>query len=319
MTVFPLLPPHSVVFMGCPDFAVPSLDALHAHPDFRVTAVYCMPDRPKGRGHRETMTPVKKRALELGLPVLTPASFRRDPEAVAHLRGLAPRFLVVVAYGLILPREVLEAASLAPVNLHASLLPRYRGPSPIHHAILNGDPVTGNTVMVMNEKMDEGDILAAEDLPIGPDESLASLHDRLAERGAPLLVESLRGLAAGDLRPRPQDHAQATYTAKITPELARLDWAKPAGTLRNLVRAMTPCPGAWTEHAGERLKIGQVAVGGSTAATPGTILRADPATGLQIACGEGTSLEILVMQRPGKSPQPIREFLRGFSFRTPVI
>ncbi len=305
--------------MGCPDFAVPSLRALHTAPDFRVTAVYSMPDRPKGRGHQAGMTAVKQVALEFGLPVATPASFRRDPQAVADLRALAPHFLVVVAYGLILPREALEAATLAPINLHASLLPRYRGPSPIHFALLNGDTVTGNTVMRMNERMDEGDILATDELPIDPNDTLATLHDRLAERGAPLLVQTLRDLAAGHLTPRPQDHSQATYTTKITPDLARLDWRKPAPTLANLVRAMTPCPGAWTEYAGERLKIGRVALGDPASASPGTVLRADAETGVQVACGDGTSLRLLVLQRPGRSPLPAGEFLRGFTFREPRL
>lgn len=303
--------------MGCPEFALPALRALHAAPDFRIVAVYSMPDRPKGRGHQTGMTPVKRVALDLGLPIATPASFRRDPEAVAALRALAPHFLVVVAYGLILPRDVLEAASVAPVNLHASLLPRYRGPSPIHFALLNGDPVTGNTIMRMNERMDEGDILAAEEVPIHPEDTLASLHDRLAERGAPLLLQTLRDLAAGRVTPRPQDHRQATYTTKITPELARLDWRKPAPVLVNLVRAMTPCPGAWAEYAGERLKIGRVALGGPVDANPGTIVRTDAESGVQVACGEGTSLRLLVLQRPGRSPLPVADFLRGFTFREP--
>lgn len=313
----PVPPPYSVIFMGSPDFSVPSLQALHQDPAFRIRAVFSMPDRPKGRGHKETMTPVKARALDLGLPVHTPASLKRQPEFVDIIRTLAPHFLVVVAYGLILPRSVLEAATIGPVNLHASLLPAYRGSSPIHYALLNGDSITGSTVMLMDEKMDEGPILATDSFPVTDEDTLASVHDRLAERGAPLLVQTLKEYAAGRIRPQPQDHSRATYTTKITVEMARLDWRKPASVLSNLVRAMTPFPGAWAEYEGERLKVGKVKVGNPGQGEPGTILTADPEQGVAVACGDGTTLRLLSLQRPGKALLPVGDFLRGFSFRIP--
>jgi len=299
--------------MGCPDFAVPALRAIATTPSFRVTAVYCMPDRPKGRGHKEAATPVKTAALELGLPVRQPASFRKDPAAVAELRAEQPDFLVVVAYGLILPQSVLEIPHLAPVNLHASLLPQYRGPSPIHAAILAGDMFTGNTVMRMNAKMDEGDILASETTPITGLDTLVSLHDRLSAMGAPLLIKTLQAFAHGEIRPEPQNHSHATYTHKISSDTAHIDWQHPATTLFNLIRAMTPCPGAWFESNGERFKIGAAAVDGPSSANPGTILNAD-AHGIRIACGGGGSIRLLRLQRPGKSMMSAGEFLRGFNF-----
>lgn len=304
-----------VVFMGCPDFSVPALDALADDPAFEVVAVYSMPDRPRGRGHQTTPTPVKERALARNLPVATPPSFRRDPGAVEALRLLKPDLLVVVAYGLILPADVLAIPRLGPVNLHASLLPKYRGPSPIHAALLAGDAETGNTVMLMNEKMDEGDMLAVERLPIGDDEPLSSLHDRLSAAGGPLLVRTLKDFAAGKIRVQPQDHSHATYTAKISPEIARFVWDRTARELSCLVRAMTPCPGAWFEHEGTRIKVGKVAIGPACHHPAGTFLLADPAKGLRIACGGGTSLDLLMLQRPGKGMMPAGDFLRGYQFK----
>ncbi|MFZ2956076.1 MAG: methionyl-tRNA formyltransferase [Candidatus Ozemobacteraceae bacterium] len=309
----PVGQPLRVVFMGCPDFAVPCLDAIAADPMFSIAAVYSMPDKPKGRGKTLGMTPIKERALALGLPVFTPPSFRKDIAEVERLAQFEPDFLVVVAYGLILPESVLVIPRLAPVNLHASLLPKYRGPSPIHAALLAGDCETGNTVMRMNSRMDEGDILAVGSLRIAPDESLASLHDRLSAAGAPLLINTLIAFAAGSITPIFQDHTQATYTTKITSETARIDWRHPASELVRLVRAMTPCPGAWFEISGERLKVGQSAQGADVPADtlPGTILQASPEKGLRIACGHGTSIDLLSLQRPGKGMTPITAYLRG--------
>ena len=317
-------PPYSLIFMGSPDFAVPSLVALHDDPAFTLSAVFSMPDRPKGRGHKETMTPVKRKALEFGIPVHTPESLKRQPEFIEMIGNLKPQLLVVVAYGLILPKSVLDAATVGAVNLHASLLPAYRGPSPIHFAIQNGDSVTGNTVMLMTEGMDEGDILASESVPIDPEDTLESLHDRLSALGAPLLVRTLHDFAVGKVVPVPQDLSNASYTSKITVEKARIDWGKSGTTLVNLIRAMIPFPGAWAEYEGERLKIGKAiacqpasasASASAAPAAPGTILTASPREGLIVACGNGTTIQILSMQRPGKALLPINEFLRGFSFQ----
>ena len=304
-----------VVFMGCPEFAVPALSAIADDPAFQVVAAYSMPDRPRGRGHRTGCTPVKEQALARDIPVATPSSFRKDPAAVEALRALHPDFLAVVAYGLILPPEVLAIPRIGAINLHASLLPKYRGPSPIHAALLAGDKETGNTVMLMNEKMDEGEILAVERLPIGEDESLESLHDRLGAAGGPLLARTLIEFAAGRIRPRPQDHSLASYTAKISSETARLDWSRPARDLYCLVRAMTPCPGAWFEHDGNRIKVGKAEIGPDSGAPAGTVLFADPARGLCISCGNRSSLSLLLLQRPGKGMMPAGDFLRGYPIK----
>lgn len=304
--------------MGCPEFSVPALRALAAAPAFQVTSVYCMPDRPKGRGHRESETPVKVAAKELGLPVRQPASFRKDPAAVSELRAEKPDFLVVVAYGLILPQAVLDIPRLAPVNLHASLLPKYRGPSPIHAALLAGDAFTGNTVMLMNAKMDEGDMLASETTSITDLDTLPSVHDRLSAMGAPLLLRTLLGFARGEISPEPQNHSNATYTQKISSDTAHIDWQRSATTLFNLIRAMAPCPGAWFESNRERFKVGAAVPDEPVTAAPGTILNAD-AGGIRVACGGGSSIRLLRLQRPGKSMMPAADFLRGFSFISSVL
>jgi methionyl-tRNA formyltransferase len=298
--------------MGCPEFALPSLKTLLSDPAFQVVSVYCMPDRPKGRGKQLGMTPIKEYALSRNLEVQTPASFRRDPEAVGHLRTYAPDFLVVVAYGLILPTNVLEIPRLAPVNLHASLLPKYRGPAPIHAALLHNDSETGNTVMLMSEKMDEGDMLTRQVTPITPEDTLPGLHDRLADLGAGLLAQTLKDFAASRVRPIPQDHSRATYTSKITPEMGKIDWGHSAGEILGLVRAMTPFPGASCEVAGERLKIGKAEAHPGTGRAPGTVLCAGCESGLEIECGSNSRLRILQIQRPGKTMMSTADFFRGY-------
>lgn len=309
--------PFRVVFMGCPEFAAVSLQALQSDTEFVIPVVFSMPDRPKGRGHKVCFTAVKSAAQAEEIQVRCPPKLRGNPDEVAFLQDLAPDFLVVVAYGLILPREVVAIPRIGAVNLHASLLPAYRGPSPIHHALMNGDDKTGNTVMLMNEKMDEGDILACESLEIQTEETLGSLHDRLAAMGAKLLVNTLKGFAHGKIIPQPQDHSRATYTRKITPELARLNWSQPALVLKRLLQAMTPCPGAWFAMDGERFKVGKAALGPGRKQVPGFVAAASPEEGLQIVCGEGSSLTVETIQRPGKAMVPVAEFLRGV--RQPLL
>ncbi|PKL44787.1 MAG: methionyl-tRNA formyltransferase [Candidatus Riflebacteria bacterium HGW-Riflebacteria-1] len=308
--------PLRLVFMGCPQFAVPCLERLHQDSDFSVVAVYCMPDRPKGRGKKPSPTPVKLFANDHGLPVFSPATFRQAPEEVERLRGFAPDFLVVVAYGLILPQSVLDIPAIAPVNLHASILPEYRGPSPIHHALLDGRKVTGNTVMLMSKGMDEGDILAIETTPVEAHEDFASVHDRLSAMGAELLVKTLKEYAAGRINRLPQQHTAATYTAKITPQTARINWHNPANIIINQIRAMSPSPGAWFEDAGERIKVFRAVPAEAVSASPGTVIEQQPGTGIKIACGEGTSLILLELQRAGKSRLSCREFLCGCGLKS---
>ncbi|MGM0599005.1 MAG: methionyl-tRNA formyltransferase [Candidatus Rifleibacteriota bacterium] len=308
---------YRVVFMGCPDFAVPSLQALVEDENFSVNAVYCMPDKPKGRGKKLAPTPVKVCAQKLGIEVNTPSSFKKFPEEIEKLRSYKPDFLVVVAYGLILPQAVLDIPAIASVNVHASLLPLYRGPAPIHHAIMNGDKVTGNTLMLMNNRMDEGDILATSKVEIGPGDNLEKLHDRLSLDGAKLLIPTLKNFAAGKIEPQPQNHELATYTGKINKELAAIDWNKSAPSLYNLIRAMNPYPGAWFKDGKEKIKVFTAEIGPSTQAAPGTLLSKEKK--IQVACGENTSLFLTTLQRPGKSRLDSESFLRGYQFKTHIL
>jgi methionyl-tRNA formyltransferase len=308
---------YRVVFMGCPDFAVPSLQALVEDENFSVDAVYCMPDKPKGRGKKLAPTPVKVCAQKMGIEVNTPSSFKKHPEEIDKLANYNPDFLVVVAYGLILPRAVLDIPTIAPVNVHASLLPLYRGPAPIHHAIMNGDEITGNTVMLMNNRMDEGDILATSKVEIRPDDNIGKLHDRLSLDGARLLLPTLIGFARNEIEPRAQNHEQATYTAKISKELAKIDWNKSAATIYNLIRAMNPCPGAWFTDGKEKIKVFSAEMGPAVNTRPGTLL--SKKNKIQVACGQQTSLFLTMLQRPGKSRLDSESFLRGYQFKTDIL
>ncbi len=306
--------------MGCPDFAVPSLRTLASDPDFEIAGVYCMPDRPKGRGKKPSPTPVKACALEKGFIVRTPATFRNAPEEIEALRALEPDFLVVVAYGLILPQSVLDIPKIAPVNLHASILPEFRGPAPIHQAMLLGRKETGNTVMLMSKGMDEGDMLATGRTTIDETDDLGSLHDRLSNEGAVLLARTLKDYAAGRIVPEAQNHAAASYTAKITPQTARIDWQKPAGEIRNLIYAMSPFPGAWFADGEERIKVFRARVENDAATdAPGTIISQNTGEGIKVACGNNTQITLLELQRAGKGRLCCSDFLRGCHLKSQVL
>lgn len=307
--------PYRVVFMGSPDFSVPCLKALYESPDFEVVAVYSMPDRPKGRGKALTPTAVKAFALEHDIPVKTPLSFKKSPEEVEILRSFKPDFLAVVAYGLILPESVLSIPTIAPINLHASLLPKYRGSSPMQYAIMEGCRETGNTVMLMSKGMDEGDILATSNLPIEKEDNLEAVHDKLCADGAELLAKTLVEYAENKITPIPQDNSKATYTAKITTETAKIDWQKPAEELRNLIYAMSPFPGAWFNcDDTTRIKVFKAeVVDGAPTKKPGEVISCCPKSGIVIACGNGTALRLCELQRPGKTRMKDQCFLCGCS------
>jgi methionyl-tRNA formyltransferase len=293
-----------LAFMGTPEFARTGLAALIAA-GHDIACVYSQPPRPAGRGQRPRPSPVQALAEERGLPVRTPVNLREAAEQ-AHFAGLGLDAAVVAAYGLILPPAILEAPRRGCLNIHASLLPRWRGAAPIQRAILAGDRETGITIMQMDEGLDTGPMLLAERLPISPSDTGGSLHDRLAALGARLIVAALEQLAAGRLTPTPQPASGATYAAKLRREDGRLDWREPAGDLARRVRALTPRPGAWCELVGERIKIlAAEAVGAE--GPPGRVLD-DQFT---IACGAG-GLRLLTVQRPGKAPLGAAEFLRGF-------
>jgi methionyl-tRNA formyltransferase len=294
-----------LAFMGTPDFAVPSLAAL-LDAGHDIACVYCQPPRPTGRGHQVKPSPVQDFAVSRGLMVRHPTGLR-DPAVQAEFAALALDAAVVAAYGLILPPAILAAPRLGCINVHASLLPRWRGAAPIQRAILAGDAESGVTIMQMAAGLDTGPTLLVGAVPLDGATTATTLHETLAALGARLVVLALAGLAAGEIAAVPQPEAGVTYAAKLTREEARIDWRRPAAELERAVRALNPWPGPWFELGGERIKLlaAELTAG---AAAPGTILDAD----FSIACGEG-ALRPLALQRPGRAPAETGAFLRGFS------
>ncbi|ARE39390.1 Methionyl-tRNA formyltransferase [Rhodovulum sp. P5] len=290
-----------IVFMGTPDFSVPVLDALVAA-GHEVAAVYCQPPRPAGRGKKDRPSPVQARAEALGLTVRHPKSLKGAEEQAAFA-DLGAEIAVVVAYGLILPQPVLDAPAHGCLNIHASLLPRWRGAAPIHRAIMAGDAETGVCIMQMEAGLDTGPVLLREATPIGAEETTGELHDRLSAMGARLIVEALARLS--DLTPKSQPEEGVTYAAKIDKAEARVDWTRPAVEVAHHINGLSPFPGAWAEANGERVKLLRAGVAEGSGA-PGTVLG-----GLRIACGSG-AVEVLQAQRQGKRPMDGDEFLRGF-------
>ncbi len=289
-----------VVFMGTPDFSVPVLEALAAAHE--VVCVYSQPPRPAGRGKKDRPSAVQAKAEALGLPVRHPATLK-SPEAQAEFAALNADVAVVVAYGLLLPQPVLDAPRRGCLNIHASLLPRWRGAAPIHRAIMAGDAETGICIMRMEAGLDTGPVLLREATPIGPAETTGALHDRLSTMGARLILDAL---ARPDLTPVPQSAEGVTYAAKIDKAEARIDWRRPAAEVDRQIRGLSPFPGAWCMMAGERVKLlGSRPAEGRGA--PGQVLH-----GLTIACGQG-AVEITLAQREGKRAMPPEDFLRGFA------
>ena len=287
--------------MGTPEFSVPVLDAL-VEAGHVIAAVYCQPPRPAGRGKKERPTPVHARAIELGLDVRHPVSLKGAAEQ-AEFAALNADAAVVVAYGLILPQAILDAPKYGCLNIHASLLPRWRGAAPIHRAIMSGDSETGVCIMQMEAGLDTGPVLLREATAIGEEETTAQLHDRLSAMGAALVVDALSRLA--DLTADPQPEAGVTYATKIDKSEARIDWSETAEEVDRKIRGLSPFPGAWCEFDGERLKLlsSRLSAGKGTA---GEVLDDT----LTIACGTG-AIEVLTLQRAGKGAQPRDVFLRG--------
>ncbi|WP_334111159.1 methionyl-tRNA formyltransferase [Thermodesulfitimonas autotrophica] len=299
-----------LVFMGTPEFAVPSLEAL-LDSGHQVNLVVTQADKPKGRGKRPAAPPVKEVALAQGIPVLQPARLK-DPDFLRRLQAAAPEAIVVVAYGKILPAAVLSLPPYGCINVHASLLPRYRGAAPIQRAIMNGERETGITTMLMDEGMDTGDILLQRRVAIGEEENFGSLCQRLARLGAQVLRETLEALQAGTLRRQPQDHAQATYAPPLTPEDELIVWDRPGEVIKNQVRALDPKPGAKTYFGGEVLKIWRVkAVTGDFPGVPGEIIAVGP-EGIKVQVADG-AVVILELQAAGGRRLPVDAFLRGHS------
>ena len=286
--------------MGTPGFSVPVLEALHQR--HQIVAVYCQPPRPAGRGKADRPSPVQARAEALGLQVRHPVSLRSE-DAVQEFAALGADVAVVVAYGLILPQPVLDAPRFGCLNIHASLLPRWRGAAPIQRAIMAGDQETGVCIMQMEAGLDTGPVLLRQAVPIGPEETSAELHDRLSALGARLILQALEALP---LPAVPQPAKGVTYAAKIDKAEARVDWTRPAAEVDHLIRGLSPFPGAWVEVRGERVKLLRSRLAGGEG-QPGQVLG-----GFTVACGDG-AVEVLEAQREGKRPMPAAEVLRGLS------
>ncbi len=291
-----------IVFMGTPEFAVPILEAL-VQAGHDIACVYSQPPRPAGRGKQDRPSPVQTRAQALGLPVCYPVSLR-TPQAQADFAALNADIAVVVAYGLILPQAVLDMPTHGCLNIHASLLPRWRGAAPIHRAIMAGDAETGVCIMQMEAGLDTGPVLLRQALPIGAEETTGAVHDRLSTLGAAMIVQALAGLDKLTAVNQPADGV--TYAAKIDKAEARVNWTLPATQVDRLIRGLSPFPGAWCDVAGERIKLlGSRLTEGHGA--PGTVL-----DGFRIACGIG-AVDVTEVQREGKRRMPVAEALRGLT------
>lgn len=297
-----------LIFAGTPDFAARHLAALLSS-GHEVVAVYTQPDKPAGRGQKLTASPVKELALAHHLPVYQPATLRSE-EAQAELAALGADLMVVVAYGLILPKVVLDTPRLGCINVHGSLLPRWRGAAPIQRSIWAGDAETGVTIMQMDVGLDTGAMLSKAACPIAADETSASLYDKLAELGPQALVETLSQLAAGEIQPEPQDDALANYAEKLSKEEARIDWTLDAAAIERCTRAFNPWPISWFDVAGQTVKVWSAQVLESEhGQAPGTLLKADR-EGIDIATGRGV-LRLLTLQPPGKKPMAVQDLLNS--------
>jgi methionyl-tRNA formyltransferase len=298
-----------ILFMGTPDFAVPSLEALLAA-GHQVVGVFTQPDKPKNRGMKLQAPPVKVCAQVHDIPVYQPTKLR-DGTALATIRELAPELIVVAAYGRILPQEILDAPPLGCINVHSSLLPKYRGSAPIHWAILNGDQETGVTIMHMALALDAGDIISQTVTPIDPNETVETLHDRLARLGADLLVKTVEDIRDGTAVRTPQEEDKVTLAPMLSRALSPMDFTRPARALHDQVRGLIPWPAAVTELNGIRCKIFATTVlDETTGKAPGTVLQADK-KGLKLACGEGTVLQIDQLQADGGKRMLAPDYLRG--------
>ena len=305
----------NVVFLGTPQFAVPSLQALLTSGDFAVTGVFTQPDRRAGRGKKICCPPVKLLAREYDVEVFQPERIRGNEEALATMKRLNPDIAVVAAYGQILPEEFFTVPRLGTVNVHSSLLPAYRGASPIVRAVLNGDQVTGVSIMKIDQGMDTGDILSMKKVPVPPSATAGYMEMQLAAEGAKLLVNTVLEYAGGRIRPVKQDHDQASYAPKLSKKDGTINWGRTASEIHNQIRAMNPWPGCLTlfRDASLEVKIWQSEVSDSKVASgtrPGTICSFDH-EGLVVACGSGTSLKVREVQMCGRSRISASDFVNG--------
>ena len=300
--------PLRIVFCGTPAFAVPALRELIGHPDFWVEGIVTQPDRPRGRGGEIFSSPVKAQAVAAGIPVYQPLKIRSE-EAQEYLVRCAPDVVVIIAYGQIIPARLIAIPRLGWINLHGSLLPKYRGAAPIHWAIANGETRTGLTTMSIDAGLDTGPMLLRWETEIGPDETALELYARMAEAGAPLIVETLRGLASGSLTPVGQDHSQATSAPPLKKEDGRIDWSWPARVIYNRIRGFQPWPGAFTLFRGTQCAIWGRPAASGFAGTPGTI-HVDSGE-VYVGCGDLSALRLEFVQVAGRRRITAREFANG--------
>lgn len=297
-----------ILFMGTPDFAVASLRAL-VEAGHEICGVFTQPDKPKNRGHKMTPPPVKEYALTQNLPVFQPLKMK-DGTALAIVQELKPELIVVAAYGRILPEEILQAAPYGAINVHSSILPKYRGAAPINWAILNGETVTGDTIMYMAKELDAGDIIRCAETAIDPDEDAQELTARLAELGAKTLVEVVADMSRGTVTRTPQDHSRSTYAPMLDKSLSPMDFKRSAQALHNQVRGLIPWPCATMDLQGKTVKVFRTQVGEETSAAPGTIVAADK-KGIAVACGDGRVLRITELQPEGGKRMAAAAYLAG--------
>jgi len=302
------MPNPRILFMGTPDFAVPALTGL-VDRGYPVIGVVTQPDRPQGRGRAVASSPIKRLADDLGLTVFQPEKVRH-PSFLATVRDLAPDLVAVAAFGQILPKEILFGPKLGCINIHPSLLPKYRGAAPINWALIRGEEKTGVTIMQLDEGMDSGAILLQEETPIGPSETFGMLHDRLAKMGAELLLIALAMLQSGVLQPRPQDDRLATLAPRLAREDGLIHWEKDCRSLVSLIRGLSPTPCAYTHLGGKQMKVFMAeAEPGSVTEAPGTVV-GETGAGLRVAAGNGTVL-LQELQLEGKKRMAAHDFLRG--------
>ena len=297
-----------ILFMGTPDFAVASLRAL-VEAGHEICGVFTQPDKPKNRGHKMTPPPVKEYALTQNLPVFQPLKMR-DGTALAIVQELKPELIVVAAYGRILPEEILQAAPYGAINVHSSILPKYRGAAPINWAILNGETVTGDTIMYMAKELDAGDIIRCAETAIDPDEDAQELTARLAELGAKTLVDVVADMGRGTVARTPQDHSRSTYAPMLDKTLSPMDFKRSAQALHNQVRGLIPWPCATMALQGKTVKVFRTQVGEETSAAPGTVVAADK-KGIAVACGDGRVLRITELQPEGGKRMVAAAYLAG--------
>lgn len=306
----------NIVFMGTPDFAVPSLEILIKK--FSVKGVFTQPDRPKGRGKKLGVSAVKQCALKYNIPVYQPIKLKNNQESINAIRDMEPDFIVVIAFGQILTKEVLDIPKFGCINLHGSLLPKYRGAAPINFSIINGEKISGNTTIIMDEGIDTGDMILKDEVEITEDMTAGELHDILMARGGNLLVKSLEGIYNGTLSPIPQIEEEGTYATKLDKNIARIDWNKSSLDIHNHIRGMNPWPIAYTMYDDSTMKIYKSSViEKKSKDSPGTILEVN-GEGIEVATKDGVIL-IKEIQFPNGKPMKIKDYLNGNSINKGLI